>query len=105
MSHKNNIVDYLKYRTQKRKDTHNELDDWYVDEKWLRSFDGLFNCKWCGRNMFASHYDRKECSVIMSCGKPLCPGNFTHGPTVMPNWKEYRIDEMTNQVWMNELCK
>lgn len=105
MSHKGNVVEYLKHRQWKRKNRGlGEVDDWYVDTKFLKSFDGIYFCKWCGQPMHAVEYDRVMAEIIMSCDKPFCPGNYTYGPRPhkMPNWKDYKIDEMTNQSFMNE---
>ena len=101
-SHGQNVKEFLNWRMWKMRQKYHELEDDFVDQQFLKSFDGVFNCKWCGRSMRAIEYDKRKGEIIVSCDKPLCPGNATDGPRKMPNWKKYRINEMTNQAFLDE---
>ena len=79
-------------------------DSWATDKNFLKSFKGVFYCKWCGQEMYAADYDGKG-SIIMSCRKPLCPGNIDGSMQFKVNHLNVDHREMTNQYLFDSRCR
>ena len=79
-------------------------DGWAYDKNFLRSFKKVFYCKWCGQEMYAAEYDGHG-SIIMSCRKPLCPGNINGDSRHKINYKTVDHRAMTNQYLFDSRCK
>jgi len=78
-------------------------DAWATDKNWLKSFEGVFFCKFCAKEMYAADY--KDGWITMSCRTPLCPGNIDHDAWLKHDFSKYDIREMTNQYLFNSLLK
>lgn len=76
-------------------------DDSYAsDKKFLKSFEKVYYCKWCSKEMFASHYDDHGC-IIMSCNTQLCPGNVNASMKIDIKPVDYDQRQLTNQYLFN----
>ncbi len=102
----NDSQKYLKYRNSiVAKSLSKSYDDsWARDKNFLRSCNKIFYCKWCSQEMYAAEYDGQG-SIIMSCRKPLCPGNIDGNMKNQINHKNIRHKEMTNQYLFDTMCK
>ena len=111
MGHKNidrfdDTKKYLKYRNSivEKSKSKSYDDSWATDQNFLKSFKGVFFCKWCSQEMYAAEYDNQG-SIIMSCRKPLCPGNIDGDMRFKINHLKYNHKEMTNQYLFDSMCK
>lgn len=90
------FLDYRIKLAQKR----GGFDDGYVDKKYMRFLsDQVFYCKWCGREMYAAEYNKGE--IIMSCNKPMCPGNINCEVRHEISHLDYDQRQLTNQYMFN----
>lgn len=98
----NDIEQYMKYRKFKVKKSLSLTweDSWATDKKWLKQYDGFFDCKWCAKPMYAADYDQGE--LIVSCRTPLCPGNIDSGMAKEINIHQIDHRELTNQYLFNQ---
>ena len=97
-----NVEQYMKYRKEQVKKSHSLdwEDSWATDKNWLKQYDGFFDCKWCGKGMYAADYDQGE--LIVSCRTPLCPGNIDSGMANQIKPYDYDYRELTNQYLFNQ---
>ena len=79
-------------------------DSWVTDPRWLKeNIDGFFTCKFCSQKMDAVAYKAGE--LIVSCHKPLCPGNIDSGMAGRIKKHQFDIRELTNQYLFNSMLK
>ena len=96
----NDLETYLDYRIKKVGNQGFE-DSWATDKKWTKeNIDGFFSCKWCGQPLYKAEYRPGE--IIVSCRKPLCPGNIDSGMASQIRPHQLDIREMTNQYLFND---
>ena len=79
-------------------------DSWATDKKWLKSWDGIYSCRWCGQPMSAAMYVPGD-GLYMTCHTSLCPGNINEDTYKNGNFANWDIREMTNQYLFNSLLK
>ena len=73
-------------------------DSWATDKKFLKSWQRVFYCKWCGQEMYADEYDNAG-AITMSCRKGLCPGNIDNEMRLKIDHLKVDVKQMTNQ-WL-----
>lgn len=109
MGNKDNLQEFMEYRQWKRKNLGlGPIDDWYVDSKFLKSFDNIWTCKFCYKPLHAIDYDARRGDIQLSCDTPKCPGNFIDGPRDMhpfTKWaRKVGVKNITNQYLLDDQC-
>lgn len=99
----NDIEKFLEYR-RKKVGSAGFDDSWVLDKKWRKeNVDGFFSCKWCAQELHSVDYRPGE--LLLSCRKPLCPGNIDSGMAEQIKKHQFDIREQTNQYLFNSRMK